>query len=504
MTLPGYRRLAPLAIGLASLTPALAVVLSTGFDGLYGQDPYGYYDYAMGPLRHSLISGAWPPPPLLWPPGYPFLTVLASFLVGPSPLAGQLVSMACAVSIPVLAWLLVDALFALELSASGLSPRVARAWAAIVAAPTAQLVQSGIVVMADVPALAAASLSAWALVRYRASARQSFLLLASSALAWAVAMRWSNLVLAPVWAAFVLLPGPPGRDVRTRVTGIAIGAATWLAWLAPVVWLQLARGEAPYAGYDWRLSHAFATAIETPDGLLVRTWPNAIFYLLAPAHRYYFTWFVAPFLVAGLVRTVRARAWATLVLTLGWTAAAYVLAAGAAPQNFRFTLAFLTSLAALAGVGFAWAMQALGGWRRVAAMTAGALGVASMLMSGLTLVRRIVEIKQADLQTTRWVDQQTPEGAVLLAFSVTLTVQHYGRRDTRDLYEQSEADLRQLLGAGRPTFLLVEVDTMHHQWRDRSPGRNFRWLQTHASPILVGRHRTFSLFRLQTPSSDRL
>src|SRR5438270_13897372 len=82
-----------LLIALALVVPAGALALRRHFDGLYGQDPYAYYDYAVGPLRDALLRLG-PLPPFFWPPGYPLLVALASLALGTTPLAGQMVSLA--------------------------------------------------------------------------------------------------------------------------------------------------------------------------------------------------------------------------------------------------------------------------------------------------------------------------------------------------------------------------------------------------------------------------
>ena len=57
----------------------VGVAVLPRFDGLYGQDPFAYYDYATGPLRSALLALQLPPP-FTWPPGYPLLVALASFV----------------------------------------------------------------------------------------------------------------------------------------------------------------------------------------------------------------------------------------------------------------------------------------------------------------------------------------------------------------------------------------------------------------------------------------
>jgi hypothetical protein len=88
-------RLASLPLALLFLSvvvPAGGIAAAGHFDGLYGQDPYAYLDYATGPLAETLRH-LQPPPPFYWPPGYPLLVTLASAIVGSGALAGQIVSL---------------------------------------------------------------------------------------------------------------------------------------------------------------------------------------------------------------------------------------------------------------------------------------------------------------------------------------------------------------------------------------------------------------------------
>src|SRR5947209_1868155 len=88
---------------LASLlaVPAAGLSLSRGFDGLYGQDAYAYFDYATTSVRRSIEHLAPALETFFWPPGYPILVALASLTIGPSPLAGQVVSLAMGALVPV-------------------------------------------------------------------------------------------------------------------------------------------------------------------------------------------------------------------------------------------------------------------------------------------------------------------------------------------------------------------------------------------------------------------
>ena len=50
----GLARIAP---GLLVFVAATVLVTTHRFDGLYGQDAFGYVNYALGPLRDAFLHG---------------------------------------------------------------------------------------------------------------------------------------------------------------------------------------------------------------------------------------------------------------------------------------------------------------------------------------------------------------------------------------------------------------------------------------------------------------
>ena len=57
-------------LGLLLALPAGGIALVRGFDGLYGQDAYAYFDYGAVSVRQSILHLA-PLEAFFWPPGYP-------------------------------------------------------------------------------------------------------------------------------------------------------------------------------------------------------------------------------------------------------------------------------------------------------------------------------------------------------------------------------------------------------------------------------------------------
>ena len=80
---------------------------------------------------------------------------------------------------------------------------------ALVLGVTGRMIESDVLIMADSVALATATLSAWALVRWCAGVEErgpqtGWLALAATALAWSVITRWGQALLLWVWLAATL------------------------------------------------------------------------------------------------------------------------------------------------------------------------------------------------------------------------------------------------------------------------------------------------------------
>ncbi len=507
------QRLLTLLLPLPLAVPLLLAWLGR-FDGLYGQDPYAYFDYATGPLLTNLRALRLPPP-FFWPPGYPLLVALASLILGPTPLAGQVLSLGAGLLVPIF-----TALLAHELGASEDGWRTPLL-AGLLAALVGQLWQSSLVVMADTTALAAATMGMWALARHsRQPCRRRWLALAAAALAFAILTRWGFALVALVATLTALW------ELRTLPRSLALrrslAAALVVVLVLLPVWLPAlmgatdpVSGRRAFAGdlavYSWNPLNAFRRQFTTADGLLSYNWPNGLWYGLAPAHRFYFTPLLAVFLPVGawVVLWPAAgggrRSRTAAILLIGWPLLVFAFHAGAPWQNFRFNLAHLPPLAILVAVG----IRACAGWlRRLPAgrpRTAGLallagwvlVGMAAMGYGGLTLTREFIARKNADLATVHWAETQTGPDAALFTFNLTATFRRYGRLPVYDLYALDPSHLPALLADARPDYLLIDLAEIEGQWQGRAPSLNYRRLRDEAGLIELGRHRSYTLFRLQ-------
>ena len=175
---------------VGALALRLLYVIPAGFDGLYGQDPFAYYDFA------AAVRSGQSPAPLFWPLGYPALLVVAFIPFGPSAAAGQIASLTLGALLSSLVYAL-----ARQLGTGRLGATIAGLLIAI----CGQAIQSSLVLMADIPALAWATISALCLWRYLQTERRRWLLLAVFLLALASITRWLYLWLVPIWMLTVLL-----------------------------------------------------------------------------------------------------------------------------------------------------------------------------------------------------------------------------------------------------------------------------------------------------------
>lgn len=501
-----------LALGLPVALPVLWLTWRHGFDGLYGQDPYAYFEYASGPLRRALSEPSLPPP-FFWPPGFPLLVAFAMGALGPVPAAGQLVSLLAGAAVPGLTYLLARELGGPEDGTRGASGR--DAWpearegmaiaAGLVCAFTPQLWQSSAVVMSDTTALAAATAGALVLARFDRGRRGGWLPLAAGLAAFAVLTRWAYALVAFPFVGLALwsLRRRPRRRARAEAGAAALAVLVVLLPLLVSGWSALRGGEVERGGffgdlfvYSWHPGNAFRSSFETADGRLEHPMTNGLFYLSAPARRAFFTPLIAPLLVPGLWVVLRNRRASALFLLVLWPAVVFGFHAGAPWQNFRFNLALLPPLAILTGAGFGLLARGASGRGRWLVGVWLVAGLTWMAQEGVVLTERFMERKSENLSIVRWVDESIPRRAVLMSLGLTLTIDHYTAREPRELFRLSPERLEEILADDRPAYLLVDVDAISGQWRDATPGVAYRWLRDGPGLELVGRRGDYSLFEV--------
>jgi 4-amino-4-deoxy-L-arabinose transferase-like glycosyltransferase len=308
----------------------LVYVLMLRFDGLYGQDPYGYAQDAWN--LHEWLRGGPVPPPFFWTRGYSGLGALLSLPFG-SPSAAALALQAVSILSLALtgmwagAWMR-DRYPTLPNIADGLTIM-------IIFAPF--LFRAGLVVMSDMPAIACATLALWQVGRYlRAPSAWRHLAWASLACGLMAAFRYA---LVPL----LLLPMLGAAWTALRHRRLAHLALPLLAGL-PIGLLWLSLPDAMPAPVHstvsaWSLGNLFTGDFVNADGQFHFPYPNLVYVLLLFVHPGY-VGAMAAFTALGVwaARKAEKRVDLETGLLLGAVLMYMVFIGGLPFQNQRFLL----------------------------------------------------------------------------------------------------------------------------------------------------------------------
>lgn len=486
------------AMGLfaASLLWRVAILAPyPAFEGLYGQDPFAYYDFAQE-LRLAVGEGRMPGP-FFWPLGYPALLGLGFVLFGTAAGVGQGINLLLGALLPPLVYVLA------RRSGCGRPG----AWlAAGVMAVCGQAVQSSLVIMADVPALAWATLGAVVLSLYLEEQRGGLLALSVALLTLAVLTRWLCLALALPWGLAVFLAWR-GR-IRWR-DGLLAGM-TALLLLLP----QVAHSSAsPYPTLNhawvrgWSPGNALRREFTNPDGHFVYEQINALFYARPFYDPYYLAPVFSPFLLLGLVALWHQRNAPRALMLAGWVALPYCFLAGIPYQNIRFPLLVFPAVAVLAGLGLEralawlpgrWSLRHGKGWwvGRVALVVAILSGMGMMAVVGRAVSGDFVARQLEDRAVAVWATERVPPEANLYTSGLTLTLRHYTSLEVYELYYETPATLTARWVPGRVDFLLVNEWQIETQWAGREPQAAFHWLRDARGLTRLDRFGQYTLFQV--------
>jgi 4-amino-4-deoxy-L-arabinose transferase-like glycosyltransferase len=376
--------------------------------------------------------------------------------------------------------------------------------AGVIVAVTGQLFQSSLVVMADTLGLATATAGVWAMARYRRTGAARWLLLSAAAFAWAILTRWIyGLVALPIaiWG-LMLLWRRPRRTALLHGAGVLVVGVVLLApTIVPAVLGLIGGGNAPFAGdlqvYSWSPLNAFQKTFTTGDGQLAYNLPTGLYYALAPANWWYFSPLLAVLIVPGVWAVIRQKRIPASCILVAWAAVVLAFHVGAPWQNPRFALAYLPPLAILAALGYDQLRRASHPQVRGAAAAWLLAGLALAAAGSAVVTQEFIERKQNDLAIVRWVDHLAPAHGQLLAFGLTATFQEYGRLQTLDLSEVSMERIGALLGDGRPTLVLVDVNALDRQWKGRAPWAPYHALLTAPGMTPLGTRGGYTLFAVQ-------
>ncbi|MEP7291550.1 MAG: phospholipid carrier-dependent glycosyltransferase [Chloroflexota bacterium] len=476
-----------LMVGIFALSLALRLAFAANFDGLYGQDPYAYYHFA-GDLRsalgnHSALE------PFFWPLGYPALLALSFTIFGTTPLTAQAVNILLGALLPPLVYVLARQIGAKRLGALA---------AGLIVAGCGQAIQSSIVVMADIPALFWATLTAVTLLYYCRADQRRWLVIAALTLALACITRWLYLALIPVWLAALLLTW---RGIRWR-DSLAAGAAAALV-LLPQAAVSV---QSPYPVLNhawvegWQPGNALSHQFDNADGHFDYAQINALFYAQPFYDAYYLAPLFAPFVLVGIWSMRRQRP--KLALLLGWALLPYLFLAGIPYQNIRFALILVPPVALLVGVGLETLFSHPNLVLRSVSLRRSAF--AALLIAGLIftiradqpIIESFVAHQLSDKNAVQWAILHIPADARLYAFGLTLPLQTYAPFEVHELYNETPDTIAGLQADGKAGYLFVNVWVIAHQWAGRPLEATYDWLRDEVGLEYLDRTGNYILFRI--------
>jgi 4-amino-4-deoxy-L-arabinose transferase-like glycosyltransferase len=464
------------ALWLLALLPRLIVLAIYPFDGLYGQDAFAYYDFARQ-LR-TLQPGTF-----FWPWGYPAVLTVGFGLLGTQAEAGQLINVLMGAALAPLTYMLARQIG---------SGRLGALIAGLLMAICGQAMQSSLVLMADVPALFWAVLSAVALWHGIKAGNGRWFIIAAALLALAGITRWLYLILALAWLAAV----QPIRWRTLLVAGLVF---------AGIVGGQLVLGrisQSPGLQHDdlesWSPANAWERSFENPDGLFTYPTNNVAFYAQPFYDPYYLAPFFAPFVVIGALALIVQRRAARAML-IGWVLLPYLFLIGIPYQNGRFPLIVFPAVAVLAGIGLETAFEAARGTqlRKLAPVLVLVILVGGSMLT-LDASRKIIvpfiQTQQKERSLAEWASEYIPPESTVYAFGITQTLKHYTDLSVRELYYETPESLDAAWVLDRADYLLLNVWSVENQWVGLAPQIAYHWLRDHRGLVRMGKQNNYVLF----------
>jgi 4-amino-4-deoxy-L-arabinose transferase-like glycosyltransferase len=328
--------------------------------------------------------------------------------------------------------------------------------AGLLMAANGQAIQSSLVLMADIPALFWACLSAFALLVGLRSKRPAGVGLAGLLLGMAVITRWANLLLAVPFAATFIAGRAHWRTALWGMAGFALIVAPQLLISAgspyPVLnhpWVQ-----------GWLPLNAFARDFVNVDGMFHYAQVNGWFYAAPALDPYFLAPLVLPLIAIGVFVLRGPSRW----LFLGWALLGWLFLAGIPYQNIRFGLLLSPPLAVLAGAGFDWLWEKGADHRAWRGGLAGATAVALVWMVGASLPRvtEFLGRQQTDQETVQWASARIPAGVTVYANGLTYALRYATGRPVVELYGFAPAALA--ADAKQGDMVLVNRWQIENQW----------------------------------------
>ncbi len=465
------------------------IISYSGFNGLYGQDAYAYYDFAQA--INAFMTEQTPLPQFYWPVGYPLLIWISQQVFSSTIWVAQLLNI----------WLGALCGVLLYIAARQLSISIVGAFlGGLALSVSGQLMQSSVVIMADVPALVLSLIAFIAMLQYRLSGKMLWLIIACGAIAWAGITRWIYWVIVLPLGLIWLWRIYETRTFAWRATGLS-GVIVLVVVLPQILYMSYSATSNPNHPHlqAWSPNNWFKSSFDHIDGHFDYAQVNAVFYgrPFWDSGEFYLSPLLGVLAFVGCIYTLKKHKLLLLISAM-WALPPYLFLAGIPYQNIRFGLIIMPAAALLVSVGIHAISQ-----HQQRHITASLLlilplaGIAHTYTQGAQTAQNFVQHHMAEKTIATSLASLIPPDAEVYVFGLTLILEHETPLNIHELYyETSETLATQLID--KNTYLLVNVWVIENQWRSTPLQDTYHWLRDEIGLDIVARSGNYTLFRIRT------
>lgn len=366
-----------------------------------------------------------------------------------------------------------------------------------------QAIQSSIVIMADIPSLFWATLSAVILIHYTKSQQIWWVMLAGFIVAVASITRWLYLIFALPYALIVLRTWNWRLQIKP-ILGLIL--VTGIIFIPQLVYSTTT----PYPTFNhawvegWDIGNVFAHEFTNVDGYFNYPMVNGRFYGQVFYDAYYLAPVFTPFMLIGIGRLIKQKRFRWLILLLGWMLLPYLFLVGIPYQNIRFPLIVMPAVVICVGIGMEAIYQSIESRSMMryivvgSLMLVGGIGMQQMVEKNQRLIPQFIENQQRDKQVAYWLSEWIPDDSTLYTFGITLTVQHYNPSyAVREVYYETPDTLQENWVQAQADYLLLNVWQIENQWAGREPQIVYTWLHEARGLTQLARYGNYTLFRIE-------
>jgi 4-amino-4-deoxy-L-arabinose transferase-like glycosyltransferase len=466
------------------------------FDGLYGQDAFGYLEYSkkfyesLGRLRI--------PPVFYWPIGFSlFTSVFTVFTVGNVWLAGLFVSLNSGSLCAGFVYLLAYELF---ISFGEQQRKKIALYAGLITSFIPLLVKSSIVLMSDSLAIMFASWSIWQVVKYTNEFKLKHLIFAAITLSLSVMTRYGYALLVIPILIYIIYTAVKNKFYAGRlIRDMAISSVTGIIIFAPQLYyifqngipaLQHGGGVGIWPGGSFL--NFFRKDFTTFDGTIhYRMW-NALYNFSPVFHPYYLSVFGFAFL-AGIYLLLKKKNYKIIIFSFSWFIVYFLYFSGGSYQALRFLLSFMPVMVIISAYGLA-EIKLKETYKKLFLYFGLIVFSAFMLYH----MRVFTAQKNKELEVVNWVNKNIPESSKVFTFDVTLAINHYTKINADEFFNNKIEEIKTKIDTSlTDIYFILPIEIIKTQWKGLPLEKKYDFIIQDYPLKKMDTVNNFTIFKLQ-------